>query len=134
MRVREFGGEVELEVGVVGHVLVAQSQQPLLALLHQLLPQNGLQRGVEFFFDVFHEHDLSVADGVLEYFEEVGFAEFGDVHVAVLVHVLDPLVGLALGVDDQRPPAAVEDENAVVGRKRVRGKTVLLPISDLHLV
>jgi len=130
----EFGGEVELEVCIVGHVLVAQSQQPLLALLHQLLAQNGLEGGVELFFDVLHEHDLAVADSVLEYLEEVGFAEFGDVHVAVLVHVLDPLVGLALRVDDERPPAAVEDENAIVGRERVSGKTVFLPIPDLHLI
>ncbi len=42
-------------------------------------------------------------------------------HVLVFVHAFDPLVGLALWIDDQRPPSAVENENTVVRRQSVCG-------------
>ena len=86
----------------------------MCALLHQLLPKDWFEGGVEFFLNVFHKHCLSVTNGILKYFEEVGLTEFGDVHVAVLVHVTNPLVRLTLWVNDEWPSAAVEDEDAVI--------------------
>ena len=114
VRVRQFGRQVVFEVAVVGHVLVTKPQQPLLTLLHQLFPKDWFEGGVEFFLDVLHEHCLSVTNGILKDFEEVGLTEFGDVHVAVLVHVTNPLVGLTLWINDEWPSAAVEDEDAVI--------------------
>ncbi len=55
-------------------------------------------------------------------------------HVAIFVHIPDPLVGLALRVDNERPPSTIEDENAVVCTQTVSGKTIFLPISNLYLI
>jgi len=54
--------------------------------------------------------------------------------VDVLAHIFDPFVCLTLGIDNQRPPSAVEDEDAVVSGKTVGGETVFLPVSDLDLL
>ena len=54
-------------------------------------------------------------------------------HMTVFVHIPDPLVGLTLRINDQRPPPAVKYEYTVVSTQGISGKTILLPISDLHL-
>lgn len=53
VRVREFSRHVELEVMVVWDILIADSQHLLRASLEDLLEEDGFERGIEFFFDVF---------------------------------------------------------------------------------
>jgi len=45
-----------------------------------------------------------------------------DEKVVLLLHVLDPLPGLALRIDHERPPPSVGDDDAVVHRKLDGGK------------
>lgn len=52
-------------------------------------------------------HWLAKLYAVLQGADEVRVRELDDLEGVVLFHVADPLVGLALGVDQQRPPGCV---------------------------
>jgi hypothetical protein len=49
------------------------------------------------------------------YYTRIGVLD--DAKVVFLLHVLDPLAGLALRVDHQRPAASVGNDHSVVNRK-----------------
>ena len=42
-------------------------------------------------------------------------------HVAVLVHISDPLISLTLRINDERPSPAVKDEDSVISTQAVSG-------------
>ena len=50
--------------------------------------------------------------------------------IVFLLHVLDPLVGLALRVDHEGPPPGVCDNDSVIHRELVLGKSSYLPLAD----
>ena len=54
---------------------------------------------------------------VLEHAEVVGVREFDDFQLVILLHVLDPLVGLALWVNDERPAVCAGADQGIVGRE-----------------
>lgn len=119
MRVWKLGGQVKFELLPIRNILVSQSQHVLSALLLELFTQHWLQRRIKLFLNVLHQHDLPITDCVFEYFQEIGFAELGDMDFLVFAHIFNPFVGLALGVDDQGPPSTIEDEYAVVSGKGI---------------
>ena len=54
--------------------------------------------------------------------------------IILLLHVLDPLGGLTLGVNHQRPPPTIGDDHTIVHTEVVLGQPRYLPLPDLHLV
>ena len=54
-------------------------------------------------------------DTVLEVADKVPVCEFDDVELVALLHVFDPLVSLALGVNHQRPALGVADTETKTG-------------------
>ena len=56
---------------------------------------------------------------VLEHAEVVGVREFDDFQLVILLHVLDPLVRLALWVNDERPAVCAGADQCIVGRETV---------------
>ena len=97
--VPEFGGYVEAEVLGVLDGAVAQLDTDAAPLLKGLLQQQRLQDWIQLLPNVLQQHGGAKLDAVLESADKVAVGELDDVEVARLLHVLDPLVGLALRVN-----------------------------------
>ena len=61
MRVGELGGDVELEVGVVVDLFVAQLDQRLVAALDERFGEHRLQHWVHLLQDVLHKRALRIS-------------------------------------------------------------------------
>ena len=46
----------------------------------------------------------------------------------MLLHILDPLDGLSLGVHHQRPSTALGDDDAILSGESIRGETFDVPV------
>ncbi len=57
-----------------------------------------------------------------------------DFNVALGVHLSDPLVSLALGVDVKRPSACLERNDCIFNRKIVRREELLVPLTNFDRV
>mmetsp|Transcript_6911 Transcript_6911/g.16610 ORF Transcript_6911/g.16610 Transcript_6911/m.16610 type:complete len:820 (-) Transcript_6911:3765-6224(-) len=110
VRVGQLGRHEEPEAVRVRHVVVAELDHVLAALLELLLQQDRLERGVELLAHVLHEHPLAEPDAVLERAQEILLGHLAQVEarragrllqVLVAPHHLDVPVGLALRVDQQ---------------------------------
>lgn len=55
-------------------------------------------------------------------------------HLTILPQILNPLIGLALWINNQRPPSTIEDENTIIDGEVVGGEAVFLPVSDNDLL
>ena len=132
--VAQLGGHVEGELRVVLDGLVAQLDLEGVSLLLGLLQEHGGQRGVEFLAHVLEEHGLAELDCVFQRAHEVRVGLLHDLQLPGLLHALDPLVGLALGVDAQRPASGLEYDYGVFGGEGVGGQAVDVPGADLHRV
>jgi len=75
---------------------------------------------------------LTVSNSVLQYLQEVRFGEFGHLHALILAHILNPLIGLSLWINDEWPSTAVEDEDTIVDGQTIGWKSILLPITDFN--
>ena len=133
MRVRHLGGDVELELVVVGDVRVSELEEQLRSLLERLSQQDGLQRGVQLLLDVLEQARLAEPDAVFEGLQEVPLSQLDDLQVVLLLQDLEPSVGLGLGVDDQGPSSAVLDDDSIDRGEQVGRQAVVLPLPDLHL-
>lgn len=77
---------------------------------------------------------MTISNGILENFEEVALSKFSNLDILLLTHILNPLVCLALRIDDQRPSSTIEYENAIIDGQLICRQTILLPISNLHFL
>ena len=132
MRVGHLGREVELEVGIVVHVCVSKPNQRPAVLCEDSLLEDGLQRRVEHLADVLHQHGVADANGRLEGSQVVRISELDHLERVLLLHRLDPRVGLVLRVDHQRPPLPARHQDAVVDAHVIRWQTPDVPVSHLH--
>ena len=107
MWVPQFGGHVESEVLGILNGAVPQLDTDGTSLLERLFLQQGLQDWVQFLTNVLHQNWGSKLDAVFEGADKVRVSELDNVEVVGFLHVLDPLVGLALGVDHQWPPTGI---------------------------
>ena len=57
----------------------------------------------------------SKLDAVFQCADKVAVAQFDDVEVVWLLHVLDPLVGLALWINHQWPTTSIPVKNKMLG-------------------
>eukprot|EP00976_Prorocentrum_cordatum_P114806 1195902-Prorocentrum_minimum.AAC.2 len=115
VRVPQLGGDVELEVAVVLHGGVSQSDAHGAALLERLLLQQRLQRRVHRLQNVLQQHRLAKLDG----------------HVLRLLHFADPLVRRVGRVDAQRPPPRVVQHDRVLRRELVLRQPLDVPVANL---
>ena len=84
-------------------------------MLERLLQEKRFQDRIQLFADVLEKDWSSELDAVFEGADEVGVCKFDDVEVVRLLLVLDPLVGLSLGVNHQGPTTSI----AIYGGKKI---------------
>ena len=83
-------------------------------LFEGLLQEYGLQDGIQLLSNVLQETGVAELEAVLQGAHIVGVGELDDLQLVDLLHVLDPLVGLALRVDHQRPAVGMLHDDGVV--------------------
>mmetsp|Transcript_2871 Transcript_2871/g.12279 ORF Transcript_2871/g.12279 Transcript_2871/m.12279 type:complete len:329 (+) Transcript_2871:2438-3424(+) len=131
VRVGQFRSEVQPEVRRVVHLLVPEFDAQRVALLDEALAQDGFQNRVDFFADVLDEDRIAKLDGVLHLANHVRHVQGHGDQTVGLLGVLDPLVPLALGVDQQRPAAAAGHHHAILRAKLIRRQLVDVPVADV---
>ena len=131
MRVAQLGRHEELEVLVVLDGAVAQLDRQDAARLEDLLEQHGLEHRVELLGHVLEQRGLAELQRVLEHARKVAVGELERDQAELAVAVLDPLVGLHLRVDHERPAPRLRDHDAVVDGEHVVGQPVDVPRADL---
>eukprot|EP00964_Phaeocystis_antarctica_P055484 scaffold32640_cov63-Phaeocystis_antarctica.AAC.2 len=134
VRVAQLGRHEELEVLVVLDGAVAQLDRHDASRLEDLLKQHGLEHRVELLAHVLEQRGLAELQRVLEHAREVAVGELERDQAELAVAVLDPLVGLHLRVDHERPAARLRDHDAVVDGEHVVGQPVNVPRADLDRV
>ena len=107
MWVPQLGGNVEPEVLGVLDGAVSQLDTDAASLFESLFEEEWLQDWVNLLPNVFQENRSSKLDAVLERSDKVAVCEFYDVEVVQFLHVFDPLVGLALRVNQERPATGI---------------------------
>mmetsp|Transcript_37394 Transcript_37394/g.96676 ORF Transcript_37394/g.96676 Transcript_37394/m.96676 type:complete len:530 (+) Transcript_37394:823-2412(+) len=103
--VAELRRQVELEVLAVLQRGLADLDHHRVALLERLLQQNGLYGRVRILHDVLDEHGCPEADAPLHAPHVIAVGELRHHQLLLLLHLLDPLVGLHLRVDAKGPAA-----------------------------
>eukprot|EP00966_Prymnesium_polylepis_P175558 4062870-Prymnesium_polylepis.1 len=131
VRVGQLGRQVKLELGMVRDGVVADLHHDVAALLERLLEQHRLERRVEVLEHVLHEEGLAEAHRVLDRAEELLVGRLANLDALGRLHVLDPLVGLPLRVDEERPAECRREDDAVLGREAIGGQPVHLPRAQL---
>eukprot|EP00968_Pinguiococcus_pyrenoidosus_P021236 scaffold2724_cov260-Pinguiococcus_pyrenoidosus.AAC.23 len=132
VRIGVLRSHVQVEVRIVIHVGIAESDQDSIALLEGGSLQNGLERRLEILAHVLDQQRPADADAVLQRPQQVGIAHHGHGQLPIFVRLLDPLVRLPLWIDHERPALASSHQNSVVAADRVGGQVVVLPLADLH--
>ena len=120
VRVGELRLEVELEVRVVVHLLVAELHHRRPAAFHRLSSHDGVEDGVDVVLEVFNHQRDAVLDAVLHVRDVVGLGELDDLELVAPL-LLDPLDALELGVDHERPSLGGGHDGAVLDGQRVGG-------------
>mmetsp|Transcript_14307 Transcript_14307/g.34751 ORF Transcript_14307/g.34751 Transcript_14307/m.34751 type:complete len:352 (+) Transcript_14307:1461-2516(+) len=132
VRVTQLGGDVEAELVMVLDGAVAQAQAHGAPLLEDRLEQQGLDGGVQLLAHILQQDGRAELDAVLQLADEVTVRQLHHAQAVLLLHVADPLVALALRVDDERPPARLAHNDGVVDGEGVVGQSVDGPVADLY--
>lgn len=134
MWVTQLGGHKELELVVVLDNRVTNLDVLRGTTRCDLLLQKWLNSRVKLLMNIFHHDGAANLDAGFQVFEVVLVAELEDLDalLGLLVHSLDPLVGLALWVDVQRPSARFERDDGIFDREGIGWKTIDIPVLDLH--
>mmetsp|Transcript_98393 Transcript_98393/g.212145 ORF Transcript_98393/g.212145 Transcript_98393/m.212145 type:complete len:1113 (+) Transcript_98393:229-3567(+) len=132
VRVRQLRRDVEREVLRPLDRGVAEAHHQQRALLEGRLLQHGVQDGVENLLDVLDQHRVPELDAVLE-LAHVVHRQAQHLEL-VTPRPLDPLVGLHLRVDHERPAAGIVQDDGVVDGKPIVREGVDHPLPDLDLI
>jgi hypothetical protein len=100
MGVTELGGQIESELHVILDDGITNLDLVGGTLLHDLLLQERLNCGVEFFADVLNQDGSTVTDASFEVLKVSTVRELEDLDLLVLSKVANPLVSLTLGIDE----------------------------------
>lgn len=123
MRVWQLSCHVKLEMLVELALVVVKSdflyarRRIVLRIIEYMLNQ-----WVDLIFYVFNQNGLAIAYTKLDILEEVLLPKFQDLalrtilFILILVHVLNPLVCLLLGVNAKCVPVGVHHKNSVLAR------------------
>ena len=131
MRVRELRLQVELEVGRVVHLLVAELDNLVAPALDRLAPNDRAEHSVDDQLDVLDHARRATLDARAEDRHDRLLAETHHFEAARLLVLLDPLDALQLRVDHERPARAARDDGAVLRRHRVGGQRLVVPTGHL---
>eukprot|EP00955_Chlamydomonas_euryale_P013382 144301-Chlamydomonas_euryale.AAC.3 len=104
------------------------------ALLERLLQQQRLQRSIEHLAHVLQQHRTAESHAVLQRPQHVLLRELDHVEALFALHVLDPLVGLHLRVNHERPAPRLGHDDAVLDRDCVGRQPRDRPRADAHRV
>ena len=107
MRVPQLRGQVELEVLCIVDMGVSEFYSPGAALLNNLLLQQGLNCRIQLLVHVFNHYRVSNSDGVFKDFKVVVIGELENLDLSLLFHASDPLVGLALRINEKGPSSSL---------------------------
>lgn len=105
MWVTVLGGNVEAKLAGVFDDLITQFHVDTCSLLIGLFKEDGVQSWIKLLSDVLQQNWLAELDGVFQSPQEVGIGQFDDVDLSSYLHLLDPLIGLALGINAEWPPS-----------------------------
>ena len=133
-RVGEPRDEVQLEIRIVVHHLVAHADVKPRPLLGDLLLEDRVEHGVDLVLHAHNDQALPVAHAVLQLVLELGVGQLNDVlpvprREMVALLVFDPAQRLALGVDQEREPRAARHQDPVLRGQRVGGQAVHVPVA-----
>lgn len=79
-----------------------------------LLQENGLQRSVQRLTHILKQNSPPKPHTVLQSPQQVFVHRLDDIQAPLPLQVADPAVRLALGIDHQRPPASLGDNDTCV--------------------
>lgn len=102
-----------LKVIVVLDNGVAQLDAHRTALFKHLFQQYRLQQWVQLFVDIFQQHGQPKLNRILQHPRIIGLGETYDAEPIGLFHVLDPLIGLTLRINHQRPASSVSKKQRI---------------------
>lgn len=129
MRIGEFCGHVEAEVGIIVDVGVAETNEQTSARHVGLSQQNGLESRINGLAEILEQNWHAYAYAVLERAQERAVREFDYFETILALLVAYPTVGLLLRVDHQRPATTARHQDGVLGREVVSRQTVRVPLS-----
>ena len=101
---------------------------------NNLLLKKGLNCWIQLLVDVLNEDGIAHSDSHLEHLEVVSISELQYLEAPLLFHALEPLVGLDLWIDKQRPSLSFVVDDGVFDTERVIWQTRQSPVSDVHSV
>eukprot|EP01136_Pigoraptor_vietnamica_P000134 Opistho-1_new@25059 len=133
-RVAELGRDVEHKA--VHHVdlLVADLHLDRAPALDEVALEHVVEDGVELLVNVLEEQRATAAEAVLEVVAEVLVVQRADLKLVRRLAVHDPLLALALGVDQQREARRLRHDDAVLDRKLVVREALQRPLADRRVV
>jgi hypothetical protein len=123
MRVGEFGGQIKFEGLVVLNNGITDLDGPGVTFDDNLLLKKWLDSGVHLFIDILNDDWVTHSDGSLENLKIISIGEFHDSYLFLLLHVLDPLVSLALWINEEWPSSRLISNDSVFNTECVIGKT-----------
>eukprot|EP00966_Prymnesium_polylepis_P090832 2103328-Prymnesium_polylepis.1 len=132
VRVGELGGHVEAEaLGDLDQPVAQPDDAPPVAVARVVAREQRLERRVDVLLHLLAQHRVPELHRILQqaHVVVVGLADDGEA-VGALERA-DPLGGLPLRVEEERPEGAARDDDAVVGAVRVGGQPERLPLADL---
>jgi len=103
------------------------------ALLERLLQQDRLYLGIRLLQNVLNQDWLPKLDLRFQSTQVVGVGELHHHQLAGDLHLLNPLVLLALGINSQGPPPLLVQNDGILDRETVVGQTLDHPVTDQHL-
>lgn len=133
MRVPQLRRDVEPKVRMERDDVLPQADvlPPRLPVRH--FEQQGIQRRLQFLLDVLQQTGDAVLDALLQYLHVVGVDELDHLQVVPLLQLLDPVLRLALGIDEEGVAHRVVHDYGVLDGERVVGEAVDAPLLDAHL-
>ncbi len=134
MRIRKFGCHEESKVSVINDFILSKFHQQGSSLLLGIFLKNRLKEGIQSLLNVLQHTRRTKSDTGLNRSLVVFTTELNHLQVRLVVLLLEPEVGLILGIDDQGPTMAVVDDDGVVNGELICGEAVHLPFSDHELV
>jgi len=103
MRIRQLCRHEEQEVIVIVDLRSSQVDHGLVALLEDILLEDGLEGWIQDLTDVLEQDGEAHLDGSLNRQQELALGKLNDLQTVVLLFLLDPLVALCLRVNDKWP-------------------------------
>lgn len=131
MGIGQLGCHEESEVIVV--VLGCLTKLDLLdsTFTHKFgVHQDWVKTGVDIFLHIFDQDGVTIVDCGRNFSQESVRSELKQTHVGLLVHILNPLVGLLLRVNTKTPSLGACRQDTIFCGGLISGKTIDAPATN----